>query len=495
MTRDEILDLLVECSRSLKTYCKVFFPHRFPLPFSPWIHDQIFPILDDDNERLVLYEAARGTGKTEILHIGLGSNRALFRKSPFIVHLSCTADLAADFTGDLKAEYETNETIRKIFGGVQSKTWAKDDLVVQLNGKQVTRHYARGSGQQVRGLKWRANRPHTILCDDMEDSESVMSDDQRHKLKRWFRSDLMKSVDSSKNWRIFLAGTPLHEDSLVVNLRDAPEWTKVRLPMCDDNFRSLWPEKQSDENILAEVEGHREDGTLDLFYSEKMCEMIGGPNRAFKQEYFQYYTDSEFELNNRLVNIVLLDPAKSNNPESADSAIVGVGVDVYHHRIYVRDVVVGKMMPDTLQQEAFDMCLRLNAFYLGVETVSLGWFITWPLQNQILLKGLPIQMVELKAGTAKDAKFHRVKALIQFYRRGWVFHNKARCSPLELQLMSYPKPKKWDVMDAFAYIVQFLDRWDFYFSGTDQGKEEYEKEVFNAVTLPSAPPLYGWRTV
>ena len=45
--------------------------------------------------------------------------------------------------------------------------------------------------------------PEGITCDDLEDDEGVENEERREKLKKWFFSALMNSVDTaSDNWRV-----------------------------------------------------------------------------------------------------------------------------------------------------------------------------------------------------------------------------------------------------------------------------------------------------
>jgi hypothetical protein len=39
---------------------------------------------------------------------------------------------------------------------------------------------------------------------------------------------------------------------------------------------------------------------------------------------------------------------------------------------------------------------------------------------------------------------------------------------LEQQLLSYPKSKRWDVMDAFAYVIEILEMGLRYFSSSHE---------------------------
>src|SRR5690606_28977398 len=98
---------------------------------------------------------------------------------------------------------------------VSTKAFSKEQWVVNIAGKEIC-IMPRGAGQQIRGLLFKNHRPDRILVDDLEDPEKVDSAEGRAKTKEWFFADLMNCVDrGSKNWRIYVVGTILHEQSLL----------------------------------------------------------------------------------------------------------------------------------------------------------------------------------------------------------------------------------------------------------------------------------------
>ena len=77
-------------------------------------------------------------------------------------------------------------------------------------------------------------------------------------------------------------------------------------------------------------------------------------------------------------------------------------------------------------------------------------------------------IVELKARASKE---ERIAALVPFYRLGFIYHNKGVCGALEKQLLSFPRSKKDDIMDALAYVVEMLELGERYFIPSDEGKD------------------------
>jgi hypothetical protein len=464
---------------------KVLFPDRFFRNFS-LLHDQIFKVLDDDKIQKVVIAAPRGFGKTTIDTISYPAKRILFREKKFIVPISCTATNAVMQGENLKRELLNNIDIQRLFGPMKSEKFSAEQWIT-ASGTMVM---PRGAGQQVRGILYDRYRPDLIICDDLENAESVESEEQRTKLKQWFFSDVCNSIDrGSKDWKIVVVGTVLHQDSLLVNLLEDPDWHAIWLSLCDDNLKSNWPDFMSDEEVRDLYNQHKNKvpSQLDLFYREYRNIPISTEDATFKQEYFKDYDEPGLvkKGTKNLKTVVIIDPAKTVKLHSADSAIVGVSVDRETRQIYVRDVISDKMYPDELYDNAISMVARLGAFLIAPEVTSLNEFIVQPLKNQMRIKNCNARLLELKARGKKE---DRISALVPFYRQGFVYHNPSCCLKLESQLMAFPKSRLWDIMDALAYIVEIMELENEYFDPP----EDFNLDE-NYDDLDNEEPLEGFR--
>lgn len=493
LDRDQTKLLLSQCFLSTKVTAKIIFPDRFYLPFSS-LHDTIFNILDDDSIQLALIIAPRGFGKTSTVNLAFPAKKILFQEKKFIVPISCTATQATMQGENLKRELMTNRFITGLFGPMKSDTFSKE-MWVTSSGTAVM---PRGAGQQVRGILYGDNRPDLIIVDDLEDAESVRSDEQRAKTKAWFFEDVLNSINRSrKDWKIIVIGTLLHEDSLLANLLEDPGWYHAHLAICDDNFRSNWPDFMSDQDLAKLVDSYRRMGLLDSFYREYMGVPIAKESAKFKQEMFKSYeeTDADFVKERKgLENMVILDPAKTTKVISDDTSIVGIGIDVKTPRIYVRDIVKGNLHPEQQYTECFDMADRIGARVIGIEVTSLNEFITYPLRTEMIRQRRYYDIVELKARASKE---ERIQALVPFYRLGFVYHNKNVCAPLEAQLLSFPRSKKDDIMDALAYVVEMLELGERYFIPSEEGKdvEDEYKDLKDDDYGDRMNDLGNWRAI
>lgn len=463
ITKDSSNELLMRAYASTKFFCQVILSDEFESSFSP-LHEEIVRLIDGGHRKVGI-AAPRGIGKTTFAR-AVAAKSILFNIAHFIVYLSNSATVAEMQTENLKYTLMTNPLIKDLWPGLKL---GKDSGMDDSFSKKAWTAYGntlilpRGAGQQVRGLNWRGYRPQLIIIDDLEDAEEVLSELNRQKTRNWFYADVEKSVNRYKNdWRMLYIDTLKHEDALLAELLEASDWKTTRLSICTEDYKSLVPDYISDSELEVEVQRHREAGTMDVFYMEMMNSPISLEDAVFKQSYFHHDREIEDKLKDRYRSdtAVIVDPAKTVKLHSAESGIIGVTFDPIEKRLYFRDLIGAKLHPDQLYDAAIDMCLSIGAPTLAVEVTSLNEFITFPFKNRIQERGVNIEFVELKARGKKE---DRIAALAPLYRLGQIVHNPLVCGPLEQQLLSFPRSRRFDLMDAAAYSLELFEIGARYF--------------------------------
>jgi broad-specificity NMP kinase len=487
-------------ARNSQFACKTLFPELFYTPFAEG-HKEIFRLIDSGHKKIAI-AAPRGIGKTTIAR-AIASRSILLRNINFIAFVSNSATSAEMQTENIKSELSDSE-VRKLFGDIKvnyatdidesfsKKTWTAFGSTLVL---------PRGAGQQVRGLNWRGYRPQLIIVDDLENSKEVLNELNRKTLKNWFFSDLMKSVNRYQNdWRIIYIDTIKHERSLLSDLLEAPDWAGVKLSLCTSDYKSLFPAYMTNEEIALEVKAHRESGMMDTFYMEFMNQPISLEDAVFKSSYFRYYdeTEEKLEQNPLIENVVIVDPAKTVNIKSAESAIINVAFERSAPKVYFRDLIAAKLHPDEIVNEAINMAIRSRSRVLAVEVTGIEEFITHPFKAELARRNLNIEFVELRARGRSlqgyQKKEDRIAQMGHYYRRGLIYHNKSGCmAPLEAQLVSFPRSGRIDAADAAAYFIELLELGEKYF----YSENDPEPEPFNEALLPreKEPALTGWRLI
>lgn len=493
ITDSGLQDILVESYRSTRTFAKVFFPERFTSVFSP-LHDQIFDLIDSKEQRVAI-AAPRGIGKTSIVGLALAAKNILFQNSKFLPYVSQSFDSSVLQTENLKVELQSNELIRTLFGRVKAvggdaadSTFSKKSWIARFdNESHGTMVYPRGANQQIRGILYRNARPDLFIFDDFEDPEEVLNEDLRRKLENKFFADFMKAVSRvDKNWRAIYIDTLKHEDALLQMLLDSPDWASIRLELCDDELKSNAPTFVSDEEIQKEHESHKQKGLLDVFYREFRNLPISTEDAVFKPEYFKYFievgdglvvyeadgTSKKIPLR-ELITVVIVDPAKTVKLSSADSAVLSIGIHRQTGKIFVRNILADKFEPDALLEAMFGQCQQFRATVLAVETTGIDRWISQPIEN-LLRKRMTAGMhvpIYYSLSASGNKKPLRVAQLAPYYKLGHIYHNKAVCTKLETQLITFPRPKLWDCMDGLSHVIKVMDEFSYFFD-----PEDYETE-------------------
>lgn len=224
----------------------------------------------------------RGHGKSTLLSIGLPLWVALewqsmphFKRAPYIVIVSDTADQAKARLADIRDQLEGNDALIARYGYQgpelregrtpggrrrQPRKWTQYDL--ELANGVIIRAMGQGS-KRVRGLVRKGRRPSLLLVDDLENDEAVETDTQRDKLRRWFTNALIPTGLEGELVTVVL-GTILHADALLSRLLSAehfPTFLKRRYAAlvneqgAPDSYgtRPLWPEYWT----LAALEARR----------------------------------------------------------------------------------------------------------------------------------------------------------------------------------------------------------------------------------------------
>ena len=504
---DDMKDILAECYNSTKLFATTFFPELYYASFSV-LHDQIFELIDSGAPRIVI-AAPRGIGKTTIART-VAAKGIVYRDVNFVPYISNSADVAVMQSENLKNDLITNEIIRKLFGMIKVGDFEEGELTGVAESFSTkswvaygnTFIFPRGQGQQIRGVNWRNHRPQLVIIDDLEKPEETQNEELRAKLKKWFFADVMKCINRyKKDWRFIYIDTLKHEDSLMQTLLDSKDWESLRLELCDDDLVSKAPSYMTTKEIQDEWESHQREGTVHVFYMEYRNKVTGGELNSFKQQYFKYFSEADLPDRSELETIVIYDPAKTINPMSAETGIVGISLHMATARIFIRDCLSDKMMPDDQYEQVFSVAKTIGATVIGIDTTGLKEFIMQPLRDFMMVnmeKYGFFDLIELhnRGGSGKvESKPRRVRQLIPYYRQGHIYHNPTCCQKLEGQLLSFPFSKLWDLMDAEAYMLELFSLGDRGFAPqTDRSEhpEDEEEDEFAELEKSYEPPL-EWR--
>lgn len=477
-------------------YGKKFLPNRFTLPWSP-LHVKIWKAIDAKvirpdgvvipKYRKIAVVSCRAIGKTSIAKT-IVDKAIRYRLHNFILYVGKSEGFAMMQTDNIKRSILQNKLANLVFPGqdretsgfevsklpkdFSKKAWMINDVLVM----------PRGWGQPIRGLQVDFNmftyRPSLMVIDDLEDPKDLRSPVTRAEIQRWFFADVEKAkpLDSvNPNWQIIYIDTMKDQDSLLVHLINDPTWHVVVVPICEDDgkWESLAPDFIPNEELREDYLRHKELGRLNIFYQEMMCQYSATELKKFTDDIFRFYdeTDPEFikAKAGQFINIVLCDPAKTAQMESADTAIEVWGLDLVGRKAYLRDYDRGKWSPSQVVSNMFYWGQLYGALILGVETTGIEDWIREPMMAKQQSLGTAFQFEWLSAhtGKAKDpdygsnsAKVRRASPMADLMYRGIIYFNKSKHKDVTEQFKAFPSPKLWDLIDCASYIQVFLNRFN-----------------------------------
>lgn len=224
----------------------------------------------------------------------------LFRAETYAIIISTNEELAIEHLGDITRELVENEDLINDFQIKGFVTNSKTEIIVEMADGHQFRVLARGSGQKMRGRKWRGMRPGLIVCDDLEDDEQVENKERRDKFRRWFFRAVKPALRRGGKLRIH--GTILHEDSLLARLLKDPEWKTLffRAHKSFDDFSEiLWPEQFTEDALRSIRQGYIEQYDSSGYSQEYLNDPFDNTEAYLKKEHFLEMEASDFERDMR----------------------------------------------------------------------------------------------------------------------------------------------------------------------------------------------------
>ena len=361
--------------------------------------------------------APRGHAKSSALtHVFILAT-CLFRVESYVILISTNEELAIEHLGDISRELTENEELITDFGIKGFITNSKTEIIVEFNDGHQFRILARGSGQKLRGRKWRGMRPGLIVCDDLEDDEQVENKERREKFRKWFNRAAMPAL--RRGGKIRVHGTILHEDSLLARFhkqtRENKSW-QVKFYKAhkayDDFSEILWPEQFTKEDLQAIRQRYIDDNDSSGYSQEYLNDPYDNTDGYLKKEYFQSMEDEDFEANVQIaagVDFAISKAAKANR-----SSFTFAGRTVENQlNFFFQDK--GRWATDEIIDRMIELEEQLHPEVWFVED-GVIWKAIEPILNQemrlknVFLNCVPLSSIKDKATRGRSFQ-KRMKAL------------------------------------------------------------------------------------
>lgn len=443
MDKQKQIDLMAEMYNDIMYFALVVLPHHFYLTPADFHREIAKQLGKEKPDKYTCIVAPRGFAKSSLVSLAYILHQVLYRKARFVILLSDTATQAERFLDTIKAELESNETIRALWGNLEGKKWTSSEIELAIG----VRILAQGSGGKIRGIKYNQYRPDLIVVDDLENDELVKNKERRQDLELWYEGAVIPTLDP--NGRLVIIGTILHYDSLLSKLSHDPQYTQM-FYQAIMNGRSLWEERMSLEAILQLKESYKKRGLLDVFQCEYMNEPISDENAVFRKEWFKYFGDNDVDYRflNKVIAVDLAIGMKSKN----DYSVVMVCGMNDRNEIYVLEYSKGRYTPIEVIKEIFRLARKWGVPTVGIEAVAYQKSLSYFVQEEMRRSGQFFMIEDLKPDTDKE---RRIRGLQPRYATGTMYHRPNQ-TDLEEELLLFPKSPHDDLSDTLYYCASML---------------------------------------
>lgn len=437
------------CRNSHYLFFHVYFGHYVGYATAPF-QKELFGITESDKVRMAVVEAFRGSGKTTIMNLSypiwaiLGKQR-----KKFVVLLAHTQEQARQYLKNIKQELEQNALLRADLGPFEEPNdeWRGTSIVLPKYGARIT---VVSSEQKMRGLRHHQYRPDLILADDLEDLQSVKTKEGRDKLYEWLMGDVIPAGDL--HTKIIVIGTRLHNDSLIMRLRQNIDDGKLagihrRYPLMNDERIPVWPAKFP---TPAEIESlHQTVPNEQAWQREYLLKIIPDDDQLVHEDWIAYYDElpSE-ERGDYRYAIVGIDLAISQSDTADYTAMVAAKVfgSGDNLRVYILPHPVNERLdfPQTVDRvRALSKAIgrpKLIIENVGYQQALIDQLKTY---NLFAIGFSP-------HGGDKRAKLTMATPMVQ---NGKILFPKKGVEELLVQLIGFGVEKHDDLTDAFAMMI------------------------------------------
>lgn len=447
-----------------------------PVPVPP-VHLQMWELACSQDQKIAI-AAPREHAKSTAITKAFTLVCLLFRYRDFAVIVSDTYAQSVEFVKELKIELTENEALMRDFGIKVLDTEREDDIIVRLQDDYLFRVVAKGTGQKVRGLKWRNKRPNLIIGDDMEGDEQVESKERREKCLKWVQNALIPAGNKDLCLYRFV-GTILHDDSVLNRLLKSPSWRSLKLrahKAFDDFSEILWPTAWPEWKLRERRQSYIDIGDPDGYSQEYLNDPIAEGTSHFRKTDLLAFprpiTRGEVSL---MRKYAAWDFAISKSEKADFSCGVVVGVD-NEGFIWVLDVFRGRWDSKEIIEQMFLLEKTYSPDLTLAEDEKISKAIGPFLNDEMRRRSRYINLQSVKPSKDKVLRSRSWQAKVRSHS---VYYDKsAEWYPVvEGEMIRFPKGEHDDTIDPQSYLGLLLDGLVEGMTQSEAANEEYEEEV------------------
>jgi len=436
---------LIEATKeSFFWFFYIYFGRYFTYPVAPF-HLDMIKIAQDETIKRATVMAFRGSAKSTILNTAFALWCVMgVPQKKHIVIASQTQQRSKDHLMNIRKEIENNKLLNENLGPFQETEdrWHSTTLIIPKYRARIT---AISVEEGIRGLREGPYRPDVIICDDIEDSNSVKTIEGRDKTYNWLTGELIPLGDI--NTKVVILGNFLGEDSVLSRIEEkitnkGMDGIFLKVPIVYEGGRISWPGKFPDVEAVEKLK--RSIGNELTWQRDYLLHAIPGDLQVIDPKWIHRY-DKLPGNEHYLLTITGVDLACGG--ENSDFTAI-VSIKVYH----VNNKICFYVLPEVVNEkisipEAIDrlsiICKSLKSSIALENTILETAFSQDP-----KLERIEIEFLKLKSRDKRT----RLAALSNAFFMGQILFPKkgARSDKLIEQILGFGNERHNDLVDAFA---------------------------------------------
>lgn len=416
---------------------------------------EMFQITEDDSVKFAVFISFRDSAKSTVMNLSYPIWAIIGKpQKKFVLILGQTQNQARRHLNNIKREFEGNELLARELGPFEEKDgeWGSISLELPKFGARIT---AASSEQSIRGIRHGEHRPDLIILDDVEDSNSVKTLEGRDKTYNWLMSEIIPAGD--RNTKIIVIGNLLHEDSLLMRLKENMEAGKLdgiyrAYPLINEAGEILWPGKFRNMDEVEQL--HKTISSEVAWQREIMLRIIPDEGQVIYPEWIRYYDELPAEKPSYVV--VGIDLAISQKTTADYTAMVSAYVYGWGNslKVFILPNPINEriLFPETVEKiRMINDAYSRETKYICVEDIAYQAAVI----QQLRAEGIKAEGIKCH-GLDKRSK---LTATSEYIFSGKVIFPTHGAEDLIQQLVGFGVEKHDDLADAFAFVVlKVIDR-------------------------------------
>lgn len=402
--------------------------------------------------------AFRGSGKSTMITTAYPIWAILGKQQKKFCIIFCqTKAQAKQHMMNIRNELENNDLLKRDLGPFQEESdeWGSNSLVFSRHGARIT---IASTDQSIRGLRHNEYRPDLIICDDVEDVQSTKTREGREKTYHWLRGEVLPAGD--RNSRLIIVGNLLHEDSLLMRIKDEIAQGKTQgvfkeYPLLNVHDACLWPGKYP---TAKEIEEEKLKIASEISWQrEYLLRIIPSDDQVIYPEWIQYYDELPGVAHRGYRGTYAGVDLAISSKDAADFTAV-VFAHIYSRcqkmRIYILPNPIAQKLNFPAQ---VDLLRDIKTTVMPRSHDTL--FVESVAYQEALPQMLEFHGIKAEAIKPKGDKRTRLSLTSTSIKSGIIKFPRHGCEQLIEQLVGFGVEKHDDLADAFSLLINStLDR-------------------------------------